>query len=125
MSDVPPLSAHLQWKLAIARSSLAYAGKSTTKNVLFAADIPYPLLRAWYSLVALKKPVQPSSEATSVILNYTFVKLLEHSIPGHLFAISRDEVTRSEVNRSLLCIGNKVHMEHYNMRGRKRMPLDS
>ncbi|CAB4040368.1 Hypothetical predicted protein, partial [Paramuricea clavata] len=46
MSDVPLLGAHLQWKLAIERSSLAYACKSTTNNVLFAVDIPYPLLRA-------------------------------------------------------------------------------
>ena len=77
MSDVPPLGAHLQWKLAIER--LKDAGKSSTKNVLFAADIPYPLLRALYSLVVLKKPVQPSSEATTSILpNYTFVELLEH-----------------------------------------------
>ncbi|CAB3989234.1 Hypothetical predicted protein [Paramuricea clavata] len=83
MSDFPPLGAHLQWKLAIERSSLAYAKICTTKNVLFAVDIPYPLLRAWYSLVVLKKPVQPSSEATtSVIPNYMFVELPEHSIPG-------------------------------------------
>lgn len=128
MSDVPPLGAYLQWKLSIATSSLAYAGKSTAKNALFAVDIPYPLLRAWYSLVVLKKPLQSPSEATTsvpILPNYTFIELLEYSIPGHSFAISRDNNIRSEVNKSLLRLASKVHMEYYSTRGRKRMALDS
>ena len=57
MSDIPPLElldSYLQWKLSIESVSLAYAVESTKKDVLLALDIPFPLLKAWHSLVVLK-----------------------------------------------------------------------
>lgn len=59
MSDVLPLCpmhTYLQWKLSVESPSLAYASKSTTKTILFAVDIPFPLLRSWYNALFLKKP---------------------------------------------------------------------
>ena len=50
----------------------------------------YPLLKAWYSLVVLKKTIPPSCESPMVsplLGQLTFTELLEHSIPGNSFAI--------------------------------------
>ena len=62
MSDIPPfepLDSYLQLKLSIESPSLAYAGQSTKKYVLLVLDIPYPLLKAWHSLVVIKKTILP------------------------------------------------------------------
>ena len=48
MSDTAPKIADLQFKLAIESPSLKYAPKSSYKNVVFAVDMPYPLLCSWY-----------------------------------------------------------------------------
>ena len=54
MTDTPPLGPldlHLKWKLSIESPSLAYINKCMSKTVLFAVDILYPILKAWYILV--------------------------------------------------------------------------
>jgi len=44
----------LKWKLPIENTSpsLAYAAKAVTRNVPFAVDIPYPLLKAWHEFLS-------------------------------------------------------------------------
>jgi hypothetical protein len=51
MSDTAPKRADLQFKLSIESPSLKYAAKSNSKNIVFAVDMPYPLLRSWYEVI--------------------------------------------------------------------------
>lgn len=55
MSDRPRLEAFLKWELRIESPSLTYAAKAATRNVVLAIDIPYPLLKAWYDVIATQK----------------------------------------------------------------------
>ena len=51
MSDIGPFESFLKWELSIESPSLAYAAKAVTRNVLFAVDIPYPLLKTWHEFL--------------------------------------------------------------------------
>ncbi|CAB3983662.1 Hypothetical predicted protein [Paramuricea clavata] len=136
MSDVPPLCSmhtYLQWKLSVESHSLAYAAKATTKDILFAVDIPFPLLRAWYNLVVLKKPFQTSCtcDPKKIGINlpsnfpqFTYIELFEFAIPGNSFGLTHDQVVRSEINNSLRVMAAKVYVEYGKNRGRKRQQLD-
>ena len=91
MSDFPPLElldSYLQWKLSIESTSLAYPVEPTKNGALLDLNIPYPRLKAWHSLVVIKKTISPSCETPMVPLllgQLTFTELLEHSIPGNSF----------------------------------------
>lgn len=124
MSDVQPSRQHLQWKLAIERPSLAYANKRTAREVIFAVSVPYPLLMAWYNLVSTAKSSM-EADSTSSINKYLFVDLLEHSIPGHSFAITPETNIRSEVNESLRKLACHVNSEDKSTKGRKKKALES
>ena len=52
MSDIGPFESFLKWELSIESPSLAYVAKAVTRNVLFAVDIPYPLLKAWHEFLS-------------------------------------------------------------------------
>lgn len=137
MSDVLPLCpmhTYLQWKLSVESPSLAYASKSTTKTILFAVDIPFPLLRSWYNLVVLKKPFKTSCtcDPKKVGINlpsnfpqFTYIELFEFAIPGSSFGLTCDQLVRSEINNSLRVMAAKVYAEHGKSRGRKKQQLDS
>ena len=101
MSDIPlrRLDPFLQWKLGVDRPSLAYAAKAVAKTILFAVNIPYPLLKSWHSIM-IKKPMNlPSTESSTCMdmQQYTYTDFLEYSIPE----ISRDETIRSRINKSI------------------------
>jgi hypothetical protein len=124
---------YLQWKLSVESHSLAYAAKATTKDILFAVDIPFPLLRAWYNLVVLKKPFQTSCtcDPKKIGINlpsnfpqFTYIELFEFAIPGNSFGLKHDQVVRSEINNSLRVMAAKVYAEYGKSRGRKRQQLD-
>ena len=51
MSDRPSHKDILQLKLSIESPSLEYAHQSASRNVAFAADIPFPLLKGWYDFM--------------------------------------------------------------------------
>jgi len=63
MSDRPPLEAFLEWKLKVESPSLAYAAKAATRNVIFAVDIPYPLLKAWHDFITSQKKERAPNNA--------------------------------------------------------------
>ena len=73
MSDNPlrRLDSFLQWKLGVESPSLAYAAKPVAKTILFAVNIPYPLLKAWHSIMTKKPMNLPSTE--SRICNSTYI----------------------------------------------------
>jgi hypothetical protein len=89
---------YLQWKLSVESHSLAYAAKATTKDILFAVDIPFPLLKAWYNLAVLKKPFQtsctcdPKKIGINLLSNFpqliTCIELFEFAIPGNSFGLN-------------------------------------
>ena len=131
MSDTPPLGPldlHLKWKLSIESPSLAYINKCMSKTVLFAVDIPYPILKAWYSLV-VEKSTQPTcindQSATNEFNLWNYTDLLEYSIPGNAFAINQEQAIRSEINETIRSLACKVNAEYGITRGRKRQELDS
>lgn len=55
MSDIAPTEAFLKWKLKIESPSLKYAAQALARNVIFAVDIPYPLIKLWKEYVEAKK----------------------------------------------------------------------
>ena len=65
MSDTPPKIADLQFKLSIESPSLKYAAKSNSKNIVFAVDMPYPLLRSWYEVINGTKSTTDTSSLGS------------------------------------------------------------
>ena len=111
MSDEPwaVLDSFLQWKLGIESPSLKYAAKAVakTKTILFAVNIPYPLLRAWRELM-MKSP----SGSNMDIDKYTYIELLEYSILGNSFAITPDKVIRSRINNPIRILASKVCGEY-------------
>ena len=115
MSDEPLalLDSFLQWKLGIQRPSLKYAAKAVgkAKTILFAVNIPYPLLRAWREL-KMKSPIQLSSVSNMDIDKYTYIELLEYSILGNSFAITPDKVIRSRINNPIRILASKVCGEY-------------
>ena len=128
MSDEPwaVLDSFLQWKLGIESPSLKYAAKAVakTKTILFAVNIPYPLLRAWREL-KMKSPIQLSSVSNMDIDKYTYIELLEYSILGNSFAITPDKVIRSRINNPIRILASKVCGEYDRLKGRKRKELDA
>ena len=144
MSDRPPLEAFLEWKLKIESPSLAYAVKAATRDVIFAVDIPYPLLKAWHDIITSQKKERapnnaqntdggedPSSSSSSCTQNQQFknfssVDLFEHSIPENGFAISQDQQIRGEMDQDLRISATKVHALYGKSKGgTKRKELNS
>ena len=64
MSDVAPTEAFLKWILKIESPSLKYAAQALARNVIFAVDIPYPLIKLWKKYVESerKKPGEKTSK---------------------------------------------------------------
>lgn len=54
-----------------------------------------------------------------------FVNLLEHSKPGHAFAITTDIIIRSKVNELLRKLASNVDGKYKSFVGRKRKQLES
>ena len=109
MSDIPPSLANLQWP------SLAYAGKQVKEEIVFAVSIPFQVLKAWYDHIVMWKCSN----------GYTFVDLLEYSIPGQAFAITSDKTVRFNVNESLRKLASQVNSEYKGCKGRKKKSLEA
>jgi len=137
MSDIALFESFLKWKLSIENTStsLAYAAKAVTRNVLF----PYPLLRAWHEFLSeatkqnnnpcpTSEEQSPSTSGTgkeSVRPQHTNADLLEFSIPGNFFAISEDRITRAEVHEHLQRLAGAVCSEYKKKKsGRQSLELD-
>ena len=54
MSNKAPKKSDLQFKLSIESPSLTYAARPSGRNVVFAVDMPYPLLQSWYNIANSK-----------------------------------------------------------------------
>ncbi len=112
MSDIPIINSVSKWKLGIQVPSLAYAAKVNSRQVIFAVDIPYQLIKLWHEYMTAKKVNRQSTEAgTSTTGNedssphhdysLDYVDLFELSIPENVFGITNDPTIRREVNESL------------------------
>ena len=132
MSDIGPFESFLKWELSIESPSLAYAAKAVTRNVLFAVDIPYPLLKAWHEFLS-KAARQNISQSTGTSVDqgpstsgtsdevppytYTYTDLLEFSIPGNSFGIREDPTTRAEIHQNLQRLAGAVCSEYKMVKG--------
>ena len=126
MSDIGPFESFLKWELSIESPSLAYAAKAVTRNVFFAVDIPYPLLKAWNAFLCKAASQNDhlstntsadQSESTSgtsdeEVPPYTYTDLLEFSIHGNSFGISEDPTTRAEIHKQLQRLAGAVCSEY-------------
>ena len=113
------------------------------KPVVMALAIPYPLWKAWYEYIdqQKKKSRRPnqtlnasnssdsSDSNTSMDSHYrhwTYVDLLEFSIPGNMFLFSEESDIRSEVDESLRKIASSVKSEYRKAKGStKKKQLNS
>ena len=114
MSDKAPKKSDLQFKLSI-ESPLNYAARPSGRNVVFAVDMPYPLLRSWYDIVNGKKStnhtsssgclVEPNEENTSSTRNQyhnlSYCDLFESCISCGAFSLVEDVRIRKDMNESL------------------------
>jgi hypothetical protein len=74
MSDIPPTGAP---PTKIESPSLKYAAQSTARKVVFAVDIPYPLIKLWKEFVeAEQKNVQTCSSEKKNALMWIYLSML-------------------------------------------------
>ena len=134
MSDTCPTAFHsfLKWKLGVQSPSLAYAAKDMARTVLFAVNIPYPLLKAWHGILVKSGTTFSESSRDNNLDNNSinieqcpFVDLFEYAIPGNSFAISPDNTIRSRINKGISTLAVRVSGEYAKLKGRKREELDS
>lgn len=110
----------LEWKLCIETPSLVYAAKPHSWQPIFAADIPYPLLKLWQEyMVIYNFKKQTTKEGTAEdccqgnnLPQFDYADLFELSIPGNVFAITDGTKIRDEVNESLRKIAGKVKLAY-------------
>ena len=116
MSDVFNISSTEELrKIKVCEPDLSYAGRSTPREVIFALDIPYPLLKKWYGNVK-QFSLQPevnnltgSEEEFSVELaQFPYISLLEHYIPDRHFVFTDDKDVRKDINENLRKIAATV-----------------
>ena len=92
----------LQFKLDIKSPSLKYAGQLFSKKVLFAIDIPYPVLKIWHGIVESTTGKEASTLSGSAWqIRKKYCDLLEHSIPDGVFAFRDCPEVRKEIDESL------------------------
>ena len=137
MSDKAPKKSDLQFKLSI-ESPLNYAARPSGRNVVFAVDMPYPLLRSWYDIVNGKKStnhtsssgclVEPNEENTSSTRNQyhnlSYCDLFESCISCGAFSLVEDVRIRKDMNESLRKRVLSVMDAYKHTKGRKRLLLD-
>jgi hypothetical protein len=134
MSDTAPKRADLQFKLSI-ESPLKYAAKSNSKNVVFAVDTPYPLLRSWYEVINSTKSTTDTSSLGSAeegisgqsgteSEKLSYCDLFESCIPSGAFALVRDVKIRQDIEESLRKRVLAVKDSYKRTKGGKRLQLD-
>ena len=109
MSDKNVSRSYLQFKLNIESPSLKYAAKSSSRRVLFAVEIPYPILRFWNDLVEDKDSHKDlSSNDIDTGDKISYIDLLEQAIPNGVFAFRDSSDIREDINESLRKICSSV-----------------
>ena len=100
-------------KLSIETPSSAYAAKKVTRNALFAVDIPYPFLKAWYDFLKNSSLNQGASKsenyADQSANSYNKYTNLQESIPENFFVISDDTAVRVEIHQSSTKVNTRRH----------------
>lgn len=134
MSDIPPRPTVLEWKLSIQSPSLAYAAQANSRTILFAVDIPYPLLKCWYDYITNKvwpeyeevsRQNKQSNESFQPFLDFDYVDFFELAIPGSVFGIRKEKTVREEVNNRLRRLASDVKCAYAKTKsGRKRKDMD-
>ncbi|CAB4038959.1 Hypothetical predicted protein, partial [Paramuricea clavata] len=103
MSDTCPTAfqSFLKWKLGVQSPSLAYAAKDMARTVLFAVNIPYPLLKARHGILVKSGTTFSELSRDNNIDNNSinieqcsFVDLFEYAIPGNSVAISPEDIKK-------------------------------
>lgn len=142
MSDVPLHDYILKTKLGFQSQSLHYAAKSVSKDVAFAVDIPYPMLKVWREFLSMSPaeqgeeyeeadvdkaqgPVTLDMHIRTIRRKYqSYTDLFELAIPGDMFSIKKSESIRREMNDTLRKIAGTVKTTYLKAKGRKRYELD-
>ena len=118
-----------EWKLGIERPSLAYAAKTTSRQPIFAVDIPYPLLKLWQEYMVIQSSRKQMRIVGQIRIHQNLIMLislnflyLEMSLPSQMINVS--DMKSMNPSERLLERRNR-HTTMQREGGRKRMELDA
>ena len=132
-------------EIAITQADISYSAKTNARKILFALEIPLPLLKEWHRRIneeASNRKVTsgqnfatgnedeqasltPStSQNRQYRKNLDYIDLLEYSVPCGLFAFTDDQAVRDEISVHLMKLSNAVVQLYRKTKGRARKELD-
>ena len=123
-------------EIVVSEPEISYAAKANIKKIIFALDIPFPLLKEWHKILSTK-PREVASGAnfctgsedeqgcsTQSTRKLDYVDLLEYSIPYGLFAFTDDQSIKDEISVHLSKVAGFVVQLYKKTKGRARKKLD-
>ena len=129
-------SSSFKRQIALNQPEIRYAAKADVNEVIFAVDIPFPLLKEWHKILASSRAEGTSGQnfstgsrdeqygSTENSRKIDYVDLLEHCIPCGLFAFTDDESIRNEISVHLSKLAGTVVQLYKKTKGRARKDLD-
>ena len=122
--------------IAVSEPEISYAAKANINKIIFALDVPFPLLKEWHKILSSKPSEAASGEtfstgsegeqgsSTQGTPKLDYVDLLEYSIPCGLFAFTDDQSIRDEISVHLSKLAGNVVQLYKKTKGRARKELD-
>ena len=100
---------------------MTYAARPSGRNVVFAVDMPYPLLQSWYNIVNSKANKEHTSSTRNQHHNLSYCDLFESCIPCDAFSLVEDVRIRQDINEFLRKRVLSVIDAYKHTKGRKRL----
>jgi len=122
--------------IAFSEPEMSYAAKANINKIIFALDVPFPLLKEWHKILSSKPSEAASGEnfwtgsedeqgsSTQGTPKLDYVDLLEYSILCGLFAFTDDRSIRDEISVHLSKLAGNVVQLYKKTKGRARKELD-
>ena len=135
-------SLRFKQEITVSEPEICYSAKATSPDIIFAMDIPFPLLKDWHRIrvsspdkqtLTSGENLSTGSEDEQASLGLSapqrrrkidFVDLLEYSIPCGLFAFTDDEAITDEISSHLSNLAGTVVQLYKKTEGRARKELN-
>ena len=129
-------SSSFKRQLVLNQPDIHYAEKADVNEVIFAMDVPFPLLKEWHKILASSRAGGTSGQyfstrsrdgqhcSTENSCKIHYMDLLEHCIPCGLFAFTEDELICNEIGVHLSKLASTVVQLYKKTKGRARKDLD-
>jgi len=123
-------------EVTVTEPEIHYAGKAYMRKILFAVDIPFPLLKEWHKMISCSPGEGTSGEicptgsedekasSTQTTQKLDYVDLLEYCIPCNLFVFTDDKSITDEISVHLSKLAGTVVQSYRKLKGRARHELD-